>query len=198
MKYCESFEKLIDALEKLPGVGHKSAERMAYQILEMNNFDVKEFNDSLYNAKNKIHRCKICGHITENDLCEACEDESRDRSIICVVSNSKDVYAIDKTNSYNGLYHVLFGTISPANGIGPDDLNINSLIQRVKEGNVKEIILATNPTTDGETTALYISKLLEKYDVTITRIAFGVPLGANLDYTDQYTILKAIEGRRKI
>ena len=198
MKYCSSFEKLIDSLEKLPGVGHKSAERMAYQIIELSNFDIKEFSKSLEDAKTKIHRCKVCGHLTEDDLCEACNDEKRDQTTICVVSSSKDVYAIDKTNSYNGLYHVLFGTISPANGIGPDDLNIDSLISRIENGNVSEVILATNPTTDGETTALYISRLLEKYNVKVTRIAFGMPLGANLDYTDQFTILKALEGRRKI
>jgi len=198
MNYCKSFEDLIDSLKKLPGVGYKSAERMAYQILDMNNFDVDEFSKSLHSAKTNIHRCNICGHLTEEDLCEACKDNSRDQSIICVVQSSKDVYAIDKTNSYHGLYHVLNGAISPVNGIGPNDLNIDSLINRIETNNIKEIIIATNPTVEGETTALYLSKILEKYNLEITRIAYGVPLGANLDYTDDFTIIKAIEGRRKI
>lgn len=198
MNYTKSFEELIEALKKLPGVGYKSAERMAYQILEMNSFDANEFSKALMDAKTKIHKCKVCGCLTEDDLCEVCSDSKRDQTTICVVTYPKDVYAIDKTNSYNGLYHVLNGVISPANGIGPSDLTINELLKRVAKGSVKEVILATNPTAEGETTALYISKMLEKYNVIVSRIAYGVPLGANLDYTDEFTILKALEGRRKI
>lgn len=197
MKYCKSFENLIDNLKKLPGVGYKSAERMAYQILDMDNLDANEFAKALIDAKSNIHRCKVCGNITEDEVCEVCTSNLRDKSIICVVQHPKDIYAIDKSGSYNGLYHVLGGAISPINGIGPEQLKIKELFDRINK-DVKEIIIATNPTTEGETTALYLSKLLEKYDVTVSRIAYGVPLGANLDYTDEFTIEKAIEGRRKI
>lgn len=197
MKYPNSFEELIESLKKLPGIGPKSAERMAYQILDMSEYDVKEFADSLVKAKQNIHHCSVCGHMTENDVCEICESPYRDHSTICVVQSSKDVFAIEKARDYSGVYHVLHGVISPLNGVGPQDLNIPSLIQRIEKEGIKEIILATNPTTEGETTALYLSKILANKPVVVTRIAYGVPMGANLDYTDEYTILKALEGRRQ-
>jgi len=198
MKYPKSFEDLIDGFARLPGVGYKTAERMAFQVLSMNKEDVKVFASALMNVKDHIHPCKICGHITENEECEICTDTLRDHSTICVVATSKDVYAIERSKNYNGLYHVLNGNISPVNGIGPDELNIASLIERINSGKIKELILATNPTIQGETTAIYLSKLFEDKDIVISRIAYGVPMGANLDYTDSYTLDKAIEGRKKI
>ena len=196
MNYCKSFIDLVDNLRKLPGVGNKSAERMAYQLIEMQNFDAKEFADAILNAKNKIKKCQICGNITDNDICDICNSSTRDKSTICVVASPKDVFAIDKSNSYNGLYHVLNGLISPINGVGPEQLNIKALLERINPA-IKEIIIATNPNAEGEATALYLANLLSKYNVTVSRIAYGVPMGANLDYTDEFTIEKSIEGRRR-
>ena len=199
MKYPKSFEELVDSLKRLPGIGLKSAERMAYQILDMPSEDVETFSRSWINAKAQIHRCSICGQITDEDICDVCQDESRDKTTICVVQNPKDAFAIEKAGEYHGLYHILYGVISAANGISVKDLNIASLIERVSnDDKIKEVIIATNPTTEGETTAIYLAKLLEDYKVTVTRIAYGVPMGANLDYTDEYTLMKALEGRRKI
>lgn len=198
MKYPQSFEELIESLKKLPGIGLKSAERMAYQILEMDEEEVTTFAEALLNVKKSIHRCEICGQITEDQLCDVCNDDSRDKSVVCVVQNPKDAFAIEKAKEYRGLYHILYGCISAINGIGPNELNLQSLIKRVDDKTIKEVIIATNPTVEGETTALYIAKLLEGKDVLVSRIAYGVPLGANLDYTDEYTLLKALEGRRKI
>lgn len=198
MRYPLPFEELIESLKKLPGIGLKSAERLAYQILEMDEEEIELFASSLTNAKKTLHRCQICGQITDEDKCEVCNDVSRDRYTICVVQNPKDAFAIEKAKDYKGLYHILYGVISAINGIGPSDLNLDSLLKRIDDEKIKEVIIATNPTTEGETTALYIAKLLEQKDVVVTRIAYGVPMGANLDYTDEFTILKALEGRRKI
>ena len=198
MKYPLPFEELIESLKKLPGIGLKSAERLAYQILEMDEDEIETFASSLVNAKKSLHRCSVCGQITDEDKCEVCNDLSRDRNTICVVQNPKDAFAIEKAKDYKGLYHVLYGVISAINGVGPSDLNLESLLKRIDDEEIKEVIIATNPTTEGETTALYIAKLLESKDVIVTRIAYGVPMGANLDYTDEFTILKALEGRRKI
>lgn len=194
----KAFEELVDSLKKLPGIGLKSAERMAYQILDMSDEDVQEFSNSLINAKKQIHRCPICGQITDQEVCDICSDNTRDQSIICVVQNPKDAFAIEKGRNYNGLYHILHGVLSAINGISAKDLNIQSLLDRVDKGNIKEVIIATNPTTEGETTALYLAKVLEEKGVTVTRIAYGVPMGANIDYTDEFTLMKALEGRRKM
>ncbi|MFA6935848.1 MAG: recombination mediator RecR [Bacilli bacterium] len=198
MKYPVSFEKLVESLARLPGIGTKSAERMAYQIIDMDMKDIQEFASSLIDSKTKIHHCKICGQITENDLCDVCLDSSRDESIICVVQTPKDAFALERAKEYKGKYHILHGVISVTNGTGPSDINISSLIERITNGKVKEIIIATNPNIEGETTAHYIAKILEKYDVVVTRLAYGLPVGGNLDYTDEFTLLKAIEGRKKI
>lgn len=198
MKHPLVFEKLVDSLRKLPGVGTKSAERMAYQILDMDMESVQELSDSLIDCKTKLHQCKICGQITENEICDVCLDETRDDKIICVVQTPKDAFALERAKEFKGKYHVLHGVISVTGGTGPEDINIASLIKRVAEGHVKEVIIATNPNVEGETTAQYIAKLLEKYEVTVTRLAYGLPVGGNLDYTDEYTLLKALEGRRKI
>lgn len=198
MRYPKAFEDLVDSLKKLPGIGLKSAERMAYQILEMKDEDVNIFAEALVNAKTKIHRCEICGQITDEDICDICADQTRDRSTICVVQNPKDAFAIEKTQEYKGLYHILYGVISASAGVGIRDLNVASLVERVERDNIKEVIVATNPTTEGETTAIYLAKLLENTGANVTRIAYGVPMGANLDYTDEFTLMKAIEGRKKI
>lgn len=198
MKYPKSFELLVESLKKLPGVGTKSAERMAYEILEMDVEDIQQFVDSLINVKKNLQYCSNCGLISELGKCEICQDQTRDKSTVCVVQSSKDAYALERAKEYQGLYHVLNGVISVTNGTGPNDINLASLIKRIESGNIKEVIIATNPNVEGETTALYISKLLEKKAVSITRLAYGLPVGGNLDYADDYTLLKALQGRRKI
>ena len=190
--------RLQESLAKLPSIGKKSAERMAFAMLEMEDEDLNEFADAIKELKTKIHLCPICGNITEDDECYICKDESRDRETILVVSSPKDVIAFENAEGYHGLYHVLGGTISISKGKGIEDLNIASLIKRVEEENIKEIIIATNPTVDGETTALYLAKLLENKGANVTRLAYGLPMGGNLDYADALTLAKAIEGRRKI
>ena len=190
--------RLQESLAKLPSIGKKSAERMAFAMLEMEDEDLNEFADAIKELKTKIHSCPICGNITEDDECYICKDESRDKETILVVSSPKDVIAFENAEGYHGLYHVLGGTISISKGKGIEDLNIASLIKRVEEGNIKEIIIATNPTVDGETTALYLAKLLENKGANVTRLAYGLPMGGNLDYADALTLAKAIEGRRKI
>ena len=190
--------RLQESLSKLPSIGKKSAERMAFAMLEMEDEDLNEFADAIKELKTKIHNCPICGNITEDDECYICKDESRNRETILVVSSPKDVIAFENAEGYHGLYHVLGGTISISKGKGIEDLNISSLIRRVEEGNIKEIIIATNPTVDGETTALYLAKLLENKGANVTRLAYGLPMGGNLDYADALTLAKAIEGRRKI
>ena len=198
MSDLKALVRLQESLAKLPSVGKKSAERMAYAMLEMDDDDLKEFSDAIRELKEKIHYCPVCGNITEDDECEICRDENRDRTTLMVVSSPKDVMAFENAEGYRGLYHVLGGTISLSKGKGIEDLNIPSLLERVDSGEIKEIIIATNPTVDGETTALYLAKLLENKNVNVTRLAYGLPMGGNLDYADALTLAKAIEGRRKI
>lgn len=198
MEKLKALARLEDSLAKLPSVGHKSAERMAYALLEMSDEDVQEFSEALLNLKKSIKHCPTCGMLMDGDECEICSSPNRDRTTIMVVSYPKDVISLEKSEGFNGLYHVLNGEISMSKGVNIEDLNIASLLKRIEEGQVKEIILATNPTIDGETTALYLAKLLEKYHLNITRLAYGLQMGGNIDYTDQLTLLKALEGRRKI
>lgn len=198
MKEFRSISKLTDSFQRLPGIGHKTAEKMAFQTLEMSDEAVKEFSDALLEVKSKIHHCKICGSYTENETCDVCNDESRDKRKLLVVSYAKEVLSFEKTKSYNGLYHVLNGVLSSVNGVGIEDLNISSLIDRVKKENIEEVIVATNPSIEGETTALYIAKVLESTKVKVTRIAYGLPLGGHLEYADSLTLSKALEGRNKI
>lgn len=198
MKLPNSFESLIESLKKLPGVGSKSAERMAYQILNFSTEEVESFAAALLSSKKSIKRCSVCGQITDNEVCDTCLDESRDHSLICVVQNPKDAFALEKAKEFRGVYHILYGVLSAVNGVGPQDLNLKSLIKRVEEGNVKEVIIATNPNVEGETTALFIADLLSTKGITVSRLAYGLPVGGNLDYADEFTLLKAIEGRRKI
>ena len=198
MKYPQTFENLINGLKKLPGVGSKSAERMAYQILNMDDEDITKLATSLLDSKEKLTRCKKCGCMSEGDECEICKDNTRDTKTLCVVQSTKDVYALEKVKNYNGVYHVLNGVISPSLGVTPNDLNLNKLVDRIVNDEIKEVILATNPNIEGETTALYIAKLLENKDVEVTRLAYGLPVGASLDYADEYTLIKSLQGRRKL
>ena len=194
MNYPKEFENLIDSFRRLPGVGYKSAERMAYQYLEMKDEYKEKFIESMKDIS-KLKRCKICHNLSSGDRCEVCSDLDRDSSVICVVQSIKDVYAIEKGNSYKGLYHVLDGVISVKSGKLPEDLNIDSLLDRLD--GVKEVVVATNPNLDGETTALFIAKLLENKGIKVTRLAYGLPMGGNLEYSDDITIMKSFENRKE-
>ena len=198
--YPKSLENLIAAFLRLPGVGKKTAERYAYSIVnKYSKEEIDKFIESLKDSKDKIRRCKVCGFLTEDEVCEYCSNTSRDKSTILVVEEPKDVESIERCNRYNGLYHVLNGAISPLNGIGPDELNIKSLFNRVENNNdLKEVIIASSATVEGEATALYISRMLERYNVITSRIAYGMPVGSSLEYSDEGTIARALEGRRKI
>ncbi len=198
MEKLPSIEQLIESFASLPGVGHKSAEKMAYSVLNMDEELIEQFADSLINVKKSVHKCPRCGSLTENDLCEICLDESRDKTSLIVVSEPKDVMSFEKIGSFKGQYHVLGGVLSALKGIGVEDLEIESLIRRIEQDNVKEVILATNPTTEGETTALYIAKILEGKDINVSRLAFGLPVGGHLEYADSLTLQRALEGRKKI
>lgn len=199
MKHPQSFAILVEHLKKLPGIGNKSAERMAYQIIDMDEDYIQGFAKSLCDAKTNLRKCSICGCMCEDDLCEICKDDSRDLSIVCVVQTSRDVYALEKAKDYRGVYHVLNGVISAVNGVSPKDINLYTLIDRVNHGIIKEVIVATNPNIEGESTAQFIAKLLtDNPNVQVTRLAYGLPVGGNLDYADEFTLIKAIQGRRKI
>lgn len=187
---------LIEQFERMPGIGHKSAQKLAFYILGMPEAEAKKFAENILLAKEKIHRCKICCDLTDSDVCSICSDEKRDKSVICVVESSKDVIAIERTREYNGLYHVLHGSISPMNGIGPDEITIKELISRLGDDNIKEIIMATNPTVEGEATAMYISRLIKPMGIKVSRLAYGVPVGADLEYADEITLTRALEGRQ--
>ena len=198
MYYPEPISKLIDSFMKLPGIGPKTAVRLAFFVIDMEDDDVVEFAKALVGAKRELNYCDICGHITDQKVCAICQDEHRDESVICVVEDSKDVIAIEKMREFNGRYHVLHGSISPMDGLGPEDINIPSLIQRLKDSDVKEIILATNPNVEGEATAMYISRLVKPAGIKATRIAHGLPVGGDLEYADEVTLAKSLEGRREL
>ena len=195
--YPESIEKLIECFKILPSVGNKKAERYALAMLEAPKEKIEQLIEALHLVSNEIKRCPICGNLTDKQLCSICCDENRDNTTICIVQQPKDVIAMEKVKSYKGLYHVLYGAISPLKGILPEDLNIESLFSRINE-NIKEVIIATNPTMEGDTTALYLIKALKKYpNITITKLANGLPIGANLDYADEMTLTRALDGRIK-
>ncbi len=196
--YALPIAKLIEQLSKLPGIGKKTAQRLAFYILEMDPLEVDKLAVSIKEAKEKIHYCKICCNLTESDICHICSDDKRDKSIICVLEGAKDVVAMEKTKEYKGLYHVLHGVISPMENIGPNEIKVKELLKRLQEGEVEEVILATNPTVEGEATALYISKLLKPLGIKTTRIAHGIPVGGDLEYFDEVTLSKAMENRREI
>ena len=196
--YSPSIEKLIEAFEKLPSIGNKTAARLAFYILNSSNEETNEFVEAILNAKKNLKYCSVCYNISDTDPCTICSNSGRDKTVICVVEDVKDVVAMEKTHEFKGVYHVLHGSISPMNGIGPDDIKIKELLARLMEGNVKEVILATNPRVEGEATAIYLSKLIKPLGVTVTRIAHGIPVGGDLEYTDEVTLSKALEGRREI
>ena len=196
--YSPSIENLIENFEKLPSIGHKTAVRLAFHMLDASEERVNEFISSIINAKKNLKFCSICFNISDTDPCEICSNPKRDSSIICVVEDVKDILAMERTNEFNGVYHVLHGSISPMNGVGPDDIKIKELLTRLTSGNIKEVILATNPRVEGEATAIYLSKLIKPLGVKVTRIAHGIPVGGDLEYTDEITLGKALEGRREL
>ncbi|MBP1556210.1 MAG: recombination protein RecR [Oscillospiraceae bacterium] len=193
-----TLDKLIDCFAALPGVGRKSASRFAYHILDIPEEQALEFSQAIAEARQNVHQCPVCHNLTDTEECSICSDMNRDRSMICVVESPRDVSSIEKTREYRGLYHVLHGLISPLDGIGPEQLFIKQLITRAADDSVKEVIMATNPTVEGESTAMYISKLIKPLGVRVTRLATGVPVGGNLEYADEMTLFKALEGRSEI
>ena len=197
-EYIESLQHLAEEFGRLEGVGRKSAMRMAFSVLEFSDEEAAEFAQAVIDAKQKIHLCPICQNLTDRDVCPICADLGRDRSVICVVTDAKTVLAMEKVREFRGVYHVLHGLISPMNGVTPDHLKIKELLERVSEGEVREVIVATNPTVEGEATAVYLSKLLKPFDVKVTRLAYGVPVGADLEYADEVTLFRALEGRREV
>lgn len=199
MKYPKAIEQLIESLRKYPGVGKKTAERYAlYTVNRLNDEQIDEIIDAYQHIKSDIFACPICGNITDTNPCYICKDESRTHETIIVVEEAKDIIAMEKTNRYHGIYHVLNGVISPSNGVGPDDINLKALLERLQNDDIKEVILATNLNNEGETTANYIRRLLDATDILVTRIAHGIPAGGNIEYADEITIIKALEGRRKL
>lgn len=189
-------ENLIEQFQKLPGIGRKTAQRLAFFVLSLPAEDAEAFADAVVQAKKSVKFCKTCQNLTDAEQCHICADTSRDRTSICVVADPKDVIAIEKTREYHGLYHVLHGCISPMNSVGPDDIRVKELLERVAAEDVKEIIMATNPDTEGEATAMYISRLLKPFQIRVTRLAYGIPVGGHLEYADEITLMRALEGRR--
>lgn len=191
-------ERLTEQFARLPGIGGKTAQRLSFYILSLPAEEAQAFADAIVDAKKTVRLCPICQNLTDQDLCDICADPQRDQSKICVVAEPKDVLAMERAREYTGVYHVLHGVISPLNHVGPDDIRIRELLTRVGEGNVEEIIMATNPDTEGEATAMYISRLLRPMGVRVTRLAYGIPVGSQLEYADEVTLLRALEGRREI
>lgn len=196
--YSPSIEKLIEGFEKLPSIGHKTATRLAFYMLNCPDSEVEDFVKAIQNARTNLKYCSICFNISDTDPCIICANPRRDKSTICVVEDVKDIIAMEKTHEYKGVYHVLHGSISPMNGVGPDDIKIKELLKRLQEGPVKEVILATNPRVEGEATAMYISKLIKPFGIKVTRIARGIPIGGDLEYTDEITLMQALDGRMEI
>ena len=196
--FSPSIEKLIESFEKLPSIGHKTAIRLAFHMLNCSEEETNSFVSSIINAKKNLKYCKICYNISDTDPCPICQNPKRDQSTICVVEDVKDIIAMERTHEFKGVYHVLHGSISPMNGIGPDDIKIKELLARLMNSQVKEVILATNPRVEGEATAMYISKLIKPLGIRVTRIAHGIPVGGDLEYTDEVTLMKALEGRRDL
>ncbi len=193
-----ALEKLVEQFQKIPSIGRKTAQRMAFHVLDLPDNEAKEFADAIIEAHTKIHHCSLCHNLTENELCPICESTTRDHTLLCVVEDPRDVPALERTREFSGVYHVLHGTISPMNGVGPEQLTIKSLVERVATGEIKEVIMATNPTLEGDTTAMYIGKLLKPFEVKVTRLAYGIPVGADIEYADDVTLLRALEGRREL
>jgi recombination protein RecR len=196
--FPEPISRLVEQFMKLPGIGPKTATRLAFHVLSMSEQDVLEFATALQDVKRKLTECEVCCNITETSPCSICRDPSRDNKTLCVVQDPKDVAAMEKTHEFHGRYHVLHGAISPMEGIGPGDIRIKELVQRVGTSDIQEVIVATNPNVEGEATAMYIARLLKPFPVTVTRIAHGLPVGGDLEYADEVTLAKALEGRRRI
>ena len=198
MQYDRILSRLIEQFQKLPGVGPKSAQRMAFHMLKMPYNDVEKFAQSMIEAKRTIKHCKYCYNMSSNEICDVCASSSRDKSMICVVAETKDLIAVEKTQEYRGIYHVLQGLISPMEGVGPEDIRIKELLERVVDPEITEIILALNPSIEGEATSLYLTMILKPFNIKITRIAFGLPFGGELEHVDELTLAKAIEGRQEV
>ena len=196
--YAKPLNRLIGELSKLPGIGGKTAQRLAFHILSMDDRDAMSLAEAIMEAKQNMKYCSVCGNLTDEDPCAICKDQTRDKSMICVVESPKDVIAMEKIKEYRGFYHVLHGAISPIDGVGPNDINLQSLITRLQDEAVKELIIATNPTIEGEATAMYIARLIKPSGIKVSRIAHGIPVGGDLEYADEVTLLKAVEGRRQL
>lgn len=197
-EHIEALQKLAEQFARLPGIGRKSAQRLAFSILELSDEEAESFANTIVEAKEKVHLCPVCQSLTDKELCSVCNDLSRDRGTIMVLEDTKAVLSLEKVREYRGVYHVLHGVISPMNGVTPDKLKIKELLARLGDDEVKEIILATNPTVEGEATAMYLSRLLKPFGIKITRLAYGIPVGSDLEYADEVTLYRAIEGRRDI
>ena len=193
-----SLARLIEQFERMPGIGHKSAQRLAFYVLNMKKEDAKAFSETILSAHERIKKCSRCCNLAEEELCPICKSTRRDESVICVVEDPRDVMAFERTHEFEGTYHVLHGVISPMNGIGPEDITVKELLARMGDGKVQEVIMATNPTVEGEATAMYISRLLKPMGISVSRLAYGVPVGADLEYADEVTLTKALEGRRSL
>lgn len=191
-------DRLADQFERIPGVGRKSAQRMAFYVLGLTDEQAGEFADALLEAKKKVHCCSVCQNLTDSETCPVCSDEKRDHSVICVVEDAQDVMAFERTREYNGVYHVLHGVISPLDGIGPEQLRVRELMARLADDSIREVIMATNPTVDGEATAAYLSRQIKPLGVKVTRLAYGIPVGGTLEYADDVTLSRALEGRSEI
>ena len=191
-----SLQNLTDQFARLPGIGGKTAQRLAFHVLELPQEEAQAFADAILEAKRRVHTCPICQNLTDREICPICDDPSRDRSVICVVAEPKDVIAMERSREFNGVYHVLHGVISPLNHVSQDDIKIKELLTRVGQGEVREVIMATNPDTEGEATAMYISRLLRPIEIKVTRLAYGVPVGSQLEYADEVTLSRALEGRQ--
>ena len=199
MRYLPAaLERLTEQFARLPGIGAKSAQRLALYTLSMPREDAEAFAQAILEARAAVHTCPVCQNLTDRDLCAICDDDRRDHGVICVVAEPRDVIAMERAREYNGVYHVLHGVISPLNHVGPDDIRVRELLSRVSEGGVREVIMATNPDTEGEATAMYISRLLRPLGVRVTRLAYGIPVGSQLEYADEVTLLRALEGRQDI
>lgn len=196
--YPREFTKLINELAKLPGIGNKTAQRLAFNILQKSSEEAEKLSNAIIDAKNNIRECSVCGNLTDKEKCNICLDSRREQDVICVVESPKDLMSMEKIKEFRGVYHVLNGVISPIAGIGPDDINLKSLLNRIHENDVKEIILATNPNVEGEATAMFISRLVQPFNIKVSRLAHGIPVGGDLEFTDEITLLKAMQGRKEI
>ena len=193
-----SLARLIEQFERMPGIGHKSAQRLAFHVLSMKQSEAEAFSNAILDAHTKIKKCSRCCNLAEEELCPICKSQNRDESLVCVVEDPRDVLAFERTHEFSGTYHVLHGVISPMNSVGPEDITIKELLSRIAEGKVEEVIMATNPTVEGEATAMYISRLLKPMGITVSRLAYGVPVGAELEYADEFTLARALMGRNEI